>query len=61
MDVNPQHVGYSTFTQPDLVTLVFRKQGEEQKKSFLLDQNRLELQTVKDAFGLKTVEMFIGL
>ena len=58
---------YSPITQPNLVHLVLRKgegegegEGEGVRKTFLLDCGRLQLEQVKLAFQLATVELIIG-
>ena len=54
---------YSPITQPNLVHLVLRKgegDGEGVRKTFLLDCGRLQLEQVKLAFQLATVELIIG-
>ena len=45
----------------DVVHVVFRcKDGFEIKRKFLLDGGRIQLEQVKQAFSLETVEIYIG-
>lgn len=53
---------YRAAAEPETVTLIHNaKNGRSStKKSFILDAGRLQLDPVKETFGLKTVELILG-
>ena len=59
------HEQYSSPESADFVYLNFIHSKEDlnrgQKISFLLDQGRLQLHIVKEYFGLKTLEIQLGM
>ena len=53
---------YQPIEAPEIVELIYNsKHGRSSvKKSFVLDSGRLQLEPVKETFGLKTVELILG-
>ena len=56
-----QESQYTPVHNAALVTLVYQQAGsQDQKMSFLLDNKRLRLETVLQAFGITTLQIRIG-
>ncbi len=53
---------YRSVQEPETVQLVFTsKDGKSRvKKSFMLDSGRLQLEPIKQTFGVRTVELILG-
>ncbi len=53
---------YQSADEPEIINLVWQSDDAQRsiQKSFILDNGRLQLEPVKQAFGLGTVELVVG-